>query len=315
MSSLLITVLQFLLVLGCAPFATGMVRWVKARMQGRAGASPLLPYYTLATLFRKEMVISPVTSWVFRVSPFVVLATALVVSAVLPLLSGGGMFAGNGDDFLFFAGILMLGSVFLVLGGLDPGSAFGGMGASREMTIATLIEPAVMVTLTAFAAASGTGSTSGMLAAGGGYLLAHPALLLSVLAFVFVLLAENARYPVDNPATHLELTMVHEAMVLEYSGPYLAMLEFASSIKLAVFAIFLGNLLVPQTLLPVGGGAESLVVAVLGMAAKLTIMMVLLALLESTIPKMRFYRMQEYSAMAFGIALAGLVLTILPNIV
>ncbi|MBI4433897.1 NADH-quinone oxidoreductase subunit H [Candidatus Uhrbacteria bacterium] len=312
MSSLLLSVVQVIVVLACAPFATGLVRWAKARMQGRMGASPWLPYVTLATLFRKEMVISPVTSWVFRVVPFVVLGTTLLIAAVVPVLSTRGALAGN-DDIILLAGLLALGAVFLVLGGLDPGSAFGGMGASREMTIAALIEPALLTTFAAFAAAGRTTSLSGILAAGGLSVWTHPALLLSVIAFILVLFAENARYPVDNPATHLELTMVHEAMVLEYSGPYLAMLELASSVKLTVFAVLLGSLLAPSTLH--GAPGVSVLVALLWMVGKVVVGMLLLALWESTIPKMRFYRMQEYTAIAFCVALAGLVLTILPSVV
>ncbi|MDO8425770.1 MAG: NADH-quinone oxidoreductase subunit H [bacterium] len=303
------TIIQVACVVLLAPFATGMVRWAKARLQGRRGASPLLPYVTIATLLRKEMVVSPVTSWVFHLTPFVVLGTALALAALLPLMSAFGAFAGH-DDFIFVSALLALGAVFLVLGGLDPGSAFGGMGASREMTIAALIEPAMITTFAAFAVASGTGSVSGMLAVGGAGIVAQPALIASIAALVLVMLAENARYPVDNPATHLELTMVHEAMVLEYSGPYLAMLELASSVKLAVFALLLGNMIVPNFLLVSGIGAVGVLLAIAVAIAKVSVAMVLLALLESSIPKMRFYRMQEYCAVAFLLAFAGLVLTV-----
>lgn len=306
----LITLVQMLVVVGIAPFAMGFVRWCKARLQGRKGASPFLPYWTFATLLRKEMVISPTTSWIFRVVPYIVLATVLFLSAVLPLMTRDAMFSGQ-DHFLVIAGVLALGAVALVLGGLDPGSAFGGMGASREMTISALIEPAMVTTLAAFAVASGSGSIRDMLAVSGAALAVHPALLLSLLAFVLVFLAENARYPVDNPATHLELTMVHEAMVLEYSGPYLALLELAAAAKLTVFALLLASFLVPSSLFVAGGGAGSLVIAVVSVPVKIVVVMAFLALLESTIPKMRFYRMQEYLSTAFMLALAGLVLTLI----
>ncbi|MDO8622287.1 MAG: NADH-quinone oxidoreductase subunit H [bacterium] len=308
--TLMMTLMQVLLVVGIAPFTMGCVRWYKARLQGRKGASPLLPYWTIATLFRKEMVISSTTSWVFRIVPYIVLATALFLSAVLPLVTSEALFVGQ-DHFLVIAGVLALGAVALVLGGLDPGSAFGGMGASREMTISALIEPAMVTTFAAFAVASGSGSMRDMLAVSGAALAVHPALLLSLLAFVLVFLAENARYPVDNPATHLELTMVHEAMVLEYSGPYLALLELAAAVKLTVFALLLSSFITPSTLVVATGSPLAVLVALVSVPVKIIVVMALLALWESTIPKMRFYRMQEYLSTAFMLALAGLVLTLI----
>ncbi|MDO8599200.1 MAG: NADH-quinone oxidoreductase subunit H [bacterium] len=309
MNALLIAAFQMIIVVACAPFAAGFVRWCKARLQGRKGASPFLPYLTLATLFRKEMVISSATSWVFGVVPYVVLTTALFLAAMLPLIASGGSVGGL-DHFIVVASVLAVGAVFLVLGGMDPGSAFGGMGASREMTIAALVEPAMITTFAAFAVVGGSGSMHDMLAVGGSAIAAHPALVLSLFAFVFVLLAENARYPVDNPATHLELTMVHEAMVLEYSGPYLALLELAASVKLTVFGLLLTSFIVPTTLFA-GGGIGAMLVALMLVPVRIVIIMALLALLESTIPKMRFYRMQEYLSTAFVLALAGLVLTLI----
>jgi formate hydrogenlyase subunit 4 len=310
MTPFFLTLIQGAVILLLAPFATGLVRWCKARLQGRKGASPFLPYVTYATLLKKEMVISSTTSWVFAVAPYVVLTSSTVVALILPLVASGGALGAYGN-FMLVAGLFSLGSVFLVLGGLDPGSAFGGMGASREMTLAALVESSVITMFAAFAVASGSGNVSGMLAvAGGRGILAHPGLLLSLAAFVLVLLAENARYPVDNPATHLELTMVHEAMVLEYSGPYLAMLEYASSLKLTVFSVLLANLVFPMALATVGGGATAVVIAIAATVVKLCVAMGLLALLETSMAKMRFYRMQEYMTVAFIIAFGGLVLVL-----
>ena len=309
MTPLALTIIQGVVVLALAPWATGLVRWFKARLQGRHGASPLLPYVSYATLLKKEMVVSPTTSWVFGLTPFVVLASAIVATLILPLVAVDGALAAHGN-FIVLAGVLALGAVFLVLGGLDPGSAFGGMGSSREMTLAALVEPSMIAVFAAFAVASGSGTLSDMLTVAGSGLLAHPGLILSLVAFVFVLLAENARYPVDNPATHLELTMVHEAMVLEYSGPNLAMLEYASSLKLTIFALLFANFLFPLPLAGVGSGLVILVAAVLGTVAKIGVTMFLLALLESSMPKMRFYRMQEYMTISFFAALSGLVLVL-----
>ncbi len=308
MISILATLLQAIFILAVAPLAMGTVRFCKARLQGRLGASPLLPYYTFATLLKKEMVISNVTSWVFRAVPFVVLSTSVVLAFVLPLLFVGGKLASL-SDFLFVAGVLMVGSIFLVLGGLDTGSAFGGMGSSREMTIAALIEPTLIMVFVAMGFVSGTFAIDGMV--GQSLIVAHPYLILSVFAFFLVTLAENARYPVDNPATHLELTMVHEAMILEYSGPFLAMLEYASAIKLTVFAILLANFIFPSTVLAVAGlGFGGVIFAIILGTLKVLITMGLLALLESTIVKMRFYRLQEYMSIAFFTALAGMLIAL-----
>lgn len=308
MNPILATLLQAVFVLAVAPFAMGLVKWCKARLQGRRGASPFLPYFTFATLCKKEMVISDVTSWVFRAVPFVVLATSMILAFVLPLLFVGGKLASL-SDFLFVAGILMIGSIFLVLGGLDTGSAFGGMGSSREMTIAALIEPTIIMVFAAMSFVSGTFAIDGIV--GKSLIATHPFLLLSVFAFLLVALAENARYPLDNPATHLELTMVHEAMILEYSGPYLAMLEYASAIKLTIFAILLSNFIFPGTVLSAAGfGILSAALSLIFGILKVSVVMGLLALLESTVVKMRFYRVQELMSIAFFTALAGMLVAL-----
>ncbi len=308
MNPILATLLQAIFVLAVAPLTAGLVKFFKARLQGRRGASPLLPYWTFATLLKKEMVISDVTSWVFRAVPFVVLSTSVVLACVLPLLFVGGKLASL-SDFLFVAGILMLGSIFLVLGGLDTGSAFGGMGSSREMTIASLIEPTIIMVFAAMSFVAGTFAIDGMV--GQPLIWNHPYLLLSVFAFFLVTLAENARYPVDNPATHLELTMVHEAMILEYSGPFLAMLEYASAVKLTVFTILLSNFIFPTTVLAVASFSFFSALLAIGLGiVKVVVAMGLLALLESTVVKMRFYRMQEFMSIAFFTALAGMLVAL-----
>lgn len=313
MNPILATLLQGLFILAIAPFAMGLVRFCKARLQGRKGATPFLPYYTFATLLKKEMVIPTASSWVFRVVPFVVLSTSVALAFILPLLFSGAKLASM-SDFLVIAGVLIIGSIFLVLGGLDPGSAFGGMGSSREMTIAALVEPTIIMVFAAMSFVSGSFAIDGMV--GQNLVWAHPYLLLSVFAFILVTLAENARYPVDNPATHLELTMVHEAMILEYSGTYLAMLEFASAIKLTVFSILLSNFLFPQTVIPVAMfGLPAVLVATGFMIAKVVIAMALLALLETTVVKMRFYRMQEFMSIAFFTSMLGMVIALFSSLV
>jgi formate hydrogenlyase subunit 4 len=288
-----LTVVQTVLVVALAPLATGFVRRGKALLQGRRGAPVLLPYWTILTLMRKEVVLSSSTSWVFRVAPYAVLATSLVSAAVLPLVARGGV-AAPLSHLLVVAGVWMLGAVFMVLAGLDSASAFGGMGASREMTISAFLEPALIVAFSAFAVASGSLAVDGMLSVAGTGLVAHAWLLPAVAALALVALGENARYPVDNPATHLELTMVHEAMVLEYSGPYLALMELASMVKLAVFALLIGNLIVPAGLLTSSSGFGALVLAPLVALLKLGGVMAALSALESSMAKLRFYGLPEY---------------------
>lgn len=308
MNQILATFIQALFVVAVAPLTAGLVKFFKARLQGRKGASPFLPYYTLATLFKKEMVIPKAASWIFKAVPFVVLSSTLALAFILPLLFKGGALA-HVSDFLVVAGILMIGSIFLVLGGLESGSAFGGMGSSRELTIAALVEPTMIMIFATFGFVGKTTAIDGML--GQSLVATHPYLALSVLAFLLIALAENARYPVDNPATHLELTMVHEAMILEYSGPYLAMLELAAAIKLTVFVLLLANLLFPFLVIgAVGFGAMNLVSTLVWGIVKIVAAMALLALLESTIVKMRFYRMQEYLSLAFFVALLGMVIAV-----
>jgi formate hydrogenlyase subunit 4 len=302
-----LTLLQLAVVVALAPLATGLVRKTKARLQGRQGPPLLTPYWTVLTLMRKETVLSTSTSWVFRTAPFVVLATSLLSAAILPLVARGGA-AAPLSHLVMVAGIWMLGAVFLVLGGIDSASTFGGMGASREMTISAFLEPALLVTFAAFAVASGSPTVDGMLSVAGVGLAAHPWLLPAVGALALVALGENARYPVDNPATHLELTMVHEAMVLEYSGPLLAMMELAAMIKLAVFALLLANLVVPTGMATPGGSAVAVAASPVWALAKLCAAMGALGLLESSMAKLRFYGLPEYFFGALFLGLTSLAL-------
>jgi formate hydrogenlyase subunit 4 len=302
-----LTLLQVVVVVALAPLATGLVRKTKARLQGRQGPPVLLPYWTVLTLMRKETVLSTSTSWVFRAAPFVVLATTLLSAAILPLVARGGAGAPL-SHLLVVAGVWMLGAVFLVLAGIDSASAFGGMGASREMTISAFLEPAVVVTLAAFAVASGSADVDGMLAVAGAGLVAHPWLLPAVGALALVALGENARYPVDNPATHLELTMVHEAMVLEYSGPPLALMELAAMVKLAVFGLLLANLVVPAGVAAPDDGWLAVAASPAWALVKLSVAMALLGLLESSMAKLRFYGLPEYFFGSLFLGLTSLAL-------
>ncbi len=323
MNPLLIALIQLLLVLGLAPLAIGLTRFFKARLQGRQGAAPWLPYISFATMLKKENVVLSQASWMFTVTPYMVLGSAIFLALVLPLVSLGQFTSELGNLFVV-ASVLVLGAAFLVMGGLESASAFGGMGASREMTITALLEPTIILTLATLFVITGSsnvGEMMGFFAVNNPWFpfVAVPTLLLPLGALFLIALAENARYPVDNPATHLELTMVHEAMVLNYSGPYLAMLEYASALKLTIFGLLIANFIFPFPLLNVAlnfGGAMIDILAVsLVTLLKLALIMLLVALFESTIVKMRFYRVQEYLTASFFIALAGLSLAIISHIV
>lgn len=300
---------QTLLAVALAPALGGFIRWLKARLQGRRGAPPWQPYFELRKLFAKELVVSRTASWIFRLAPFVVFGTGVVVAALVPLVFVSGTFDRTGDLFAAVY-LLLLGTFFLALAGLDTGSPFGGMGSSREMTVVALTEPTVALSIFALALTAGSTNLGAIVAR----TLAEPATVLGpghVLGFAalfVVTLAENGRLPVDNPATHLELTMIHEAMVLEYSGPYLALVEWGAALKLFVFLALAANLFVPwgiaQSLAPL-----PLVVGVVALVAKLVILAVAIAVFETRVAKLRLFRVPELLSASFVLALLAVMST------
>jgi formate hydrogenlyase subunit 4 len=303
MTGLLVELGQAVLCLALAPALIGLVRLFKARMQNRRGAPFWQPYLELRKLFAKEVLVSHNASWLFRAVPYIVFVSTAAVTLLVPLVAVPLPFDGVGD-LLVVVYLLLLGTFFLALGGLDPGAPFGGMGASREMTVAALAEPTIAVAI--FALASGAGSSNlGQIAR---RLIESPASVLTPghgLAFAslfIVMLAETSRLPVDNPATHLELTMIHEAMVLEYSGRYLALLEWASALKLLVFFSLLANLFVPwgiATTLTAG----ALALGVVALLAKLLALCAIVALVETQVAKLRLFRVPELLSASFVLAL------------
>jgi formate hydrogenlyase subunit 4 len=291
------------LVLALAPGLVGLVRWLKARLQSRRGAPPWQPYRELRKLFGKEVVVSTSTSWLFRVAPYVVFASTAAAACLVPVLTVALPLDGVGD-LLVLVYLLLLGTVFLSLAGLDPGSPFGGMGSSREMTVAALAEPTVALAIFALALSAGSTNLDQIVAR----TLADPAAALSpghMLAFAalfVVMLAETGRLPVDNPSTHLELTMIHEAMVLEYSGRYLALIEWAAALKLLVFFALLGNLFVPWGVAasPTPGG---LALALGSLLVKLGVLAGGVAIFETRVAKLRLFRVPELLSVSFVLAL------------
>jgi formate hydrogenlyase subunit 4 len=303
MTGYLLEISQALVALALAPGLVGFVRWWKARLQGRRGAPPWFVYYDLRKLFGKEVVVSKNASWIFRFTPYLVFCTTVAVTLLIPLVAAPLPFDRIGD-LLLVVYLLLLGTFFLALAGLDPGTAFGGMGASREMTIAAIAEPTIALSI--FGLAVGAGSTNlGRIVA---ETLAHPGAaispghLLGFAALFTVMLAETGRLPVDNPSTHLELTMIHEAMTLEYSGRYLALIEWASSVRLLIFFALLANMFAPwgvaTTLTPVTLG-----IAAVALVAKLAALGIVVALLETRIAKLRLFRVPELLAVSFVLAL------------
>jgi formate hydrogenlyase subunit 4 len=303
MISTAIVLAQTLFLVLAAPGVVGYIRWLKARLQSRRGADVLQPYREIRKLFSKQMVIAGTASWIFDVAPFAVSAAVVSAATLVPVICSIQPADRMGDLFVLTA-LLMMSTAFLALGGLDPGTAFGGMGSSREMTVAALTEPTLAIAVLALALT--TGSTSlGAIADG---LLRAPAStfgpghVLAFAAFFIAMLAEAGRLPVDNPSTHLELTMIHEAMVLEYSGPYLALLEWAAALKVTLLLTLGANLFVPW------GLATRLEPVALGLGlaaviAKLAVLATLLAVLETRIAKLRLFRVPELLAVSFTLAL------------
>ncbi len=305
---LVLIVVQLILLLALAPFIVGVIRKVKARLQCRRGASLLQPYADLAKLFRKQPVRSSTTSWIFTAAPYIVFASTVAAGLLMPVfLSHTPLnFAGNIIALVY---LLALGTFFLILAGLDAGSAFGGMGSSREAIIATLAEPAMMLSIVAIALTAGSTNLSTIVHQSAlleGVALAPPAHLMALAAMFIVTLAETGRVPVDNPATHLELTMIHEAMLLEYSGRYLALMEWAAGIKLLVFLTLIVNVFAPW------GIATSVTPAVLAVGAALYVvkvagLAVVIGVIESMFAKLRLFRVPELLGAAFILALLALV--------
>src|SRR5581483_2077794 len=285
---------QMLLVLLLSPLLTGFVRKVKARLLRRQGPPLLQPYRDLIRLLRKEVVLADSASWLFRVIPYIVFAGTWVAASLVPTFRGGLLFSWSAD---LIALIALLGSArfFLALAGLDVGTSFGGIGSSREVMIASLAEPAMLMIVFTLALIVGSTQLSTMSA-----FMNSPAvglrvsLGLGLIALVIVAIAENARIPVDNPATHLELTMVHEAMVLEYSGRHLALVELATYLKLLLYVSLIACVFVPWGIARDGGGTVPALVGLVLYGAKLVIAGILLAIFETTIAKMRVFRVPEF---------------------
>jgi formate hydrogenlyase subunit 4 len=303
--------MQMSLVLIAAPLLTGFVRKVKARLQRQRGPSVIQPYRDLYRLLRKEVVLAENASWLFRVTPYLIFAVTWVAAALVPTFASGLMFSWAAD---LIAIIALLGGArfFLALAGLDVGTSFGGIGSSREVMIASLAEPAMLLIVFSLALVAGSTQLSNV-----AEFMVSPdvglrvSVGLALIALIMVAIAENGRIPVDNPATHLELTMVHEAMVLEYSGRHLAMIELAASMKLLLYLSLLACLFMPWGLAAPGMGVAAFAGGLTSYLAKLMAGGILLAVFELVVAKMRVFRVPEFLGAALMLGLLGTLLLFL----
>ncbi|WP_088344241.1 MULTISPECIES: NADH-quinone oxidoreductase subunit H [Rhodomicrobium] len=298
---------QMLLVLALAPLLLGFTRKVKARLLMRQGPPLLQPYRDLLRLTRKEVVLADNASWLFRAAPYMIFAATWVAAALVPSFAAGLTFSWAAD---VIAIIALLGSarMFLALVGMDVGTSFGGLGASREMMFASLAEPAMMMIV--FTVALVAGSTQ--LSTIAEFMLTHGSLRVSLglalAGLIIVTLAENSRIPVDNPATHLELTMVHEAMVLEYSGRHLAVIEMAAALKLLLYLSLIACIFLPWGIAAPGASPAAYAAGLVAYLAKLTAGAFLMVLFETSIAKMRIFRVPEFLGAALMLGLLGTLL-------
>lgn len=299
---------QMFAVLLLAPLLTGFVRKAKARLLRRRGPPLRQPYRDLFRLLRKDAVLADNASWLFRVIPYLVFAATWVAAALVPTFATGLMFSWSADLIVVIA---LLGSArfFLALAGMDVGTSFGGIGSSREMMIATLAEPAMIMIVFTLALLAGSTQLSSV----AGFMLSPAVGVrvsagLGLIALVMVAIAENGRIPIDNPATHLELTMVHEAMLLEYSGRHLALIELAAFLKLLLYLSLIACVFVPWGLAPPHAGALAQVAGAAAYIGKLAVGGVLLALFETAIAKMRIFRISDFLGAALMLGLLGTLL-------
>ena len=303
-----LVIVQTAMLLALSPFIIGLIRKVKARLQCRRGAGVLQPYADLGKLFNKQPVISSTTSWIFTATPYIVFSSTLAAGLLVPMFVSQNPFnfAGNVIALVY---LLALGTFFLILAGLDAGSTFGGMGSSREAIVATLAEPAMMLSIFAIALTAGSTNLSTIVhktALMEGIITAPPPHLMALVAFFVVALAETGRVPVDNPATHLELTMIHEAMLLEYSGRYLALLEWAAGIKLVVFLSVIANVFAPWGIATSVTPAK-VAVGIVVYVVKISTLAVVIGVIESMFAKLRLFRVPELLGAAFILSLLALV--------
>ena len=305
-SPFIIELAQVGLLLFVAPLFVGWIRILKCWSQGRRSPSLLQPYRDLQKLFSKDIVLAENASWLFRFTPYLVFGVTVLAGGIIPMVSTDLPFSAMADVIALVA-LFAIARFFTALAGMDIGTAFGGMGSSREMTIASLAEPAMLMAIFTISLAARSTSLSQIVQViYSGQSVLRPSLAFAFIAFVLISLAETGRIPVDNPATHLELTMVHEAMILEYSGRHLALIEWAGMMKLFLF-MALGAVLFFPWGIDAAGSLPGAVLAFLFLLGKLAAAGVILVLIETGMAKMRLFRLTEFLGSAFLMATLGML--------
>jgi formate hydrogenlyase subunit 4 len=301
-----IVFLQVAILLLLAPLFKGWVKMVKCWLQGRSAPSLLQPYRDILKLFAKDVALAENASWIFRFTPYLVFGVSVIAGAIIPSVSTQLPLHAAADVIALVA-LFAIARFFTALAGMDIGTAFGGMGSSREMTIASLAEPAMLMAVFAVSLVAKSTSLSYMAQAiTQGLSILRPSLVFALLAFILIALAETGRIPVDNPATHLELTMIHEAMILEYSGRHLALIEWSGMMKLFLF-VLLGIASFFPYGLALSADAVAVCVAVPILLAKLAFVGACLVLIETALAKMRIFRVTEFLGTAFLFATLGVL--------
>ena len=310
----IITFLQAILIIGISPLVIGYIRKIKARFQNRVGQPIIQPYRELYKLIRKDSVVSKNTSFVFLAVPYLLIGLMILLSILIPSVSifadkSSGLWTDSVIDIIGIIYIFALYTFALTLAGFDTGSPFGGLGATRDHMFAVLCEPLIFVAFLIPVLLSGTTQLSGIIAynAANASILNIFLLIVGFIGFFIALLAENTRFPFDNPATHLELTMVHEAMVLEYSGKQLALVESAAWIKLVLFFTLASSLFIPWGINTGDLTIQNLFIGLILFLLKIFIFATIIALIESTIAKLRIFKLPGVIAVSFLIVLIGVV--------
>lgn len=302
----LCAIAKTLCVVLAAPLMAGWVKWLKCKLQNRQGPPPWQPYRDLLRLSRKHVVLADTASPIFRVAPYIVFSVTILAVSTIPVITVELPVAALADV-IALVGFLALGRFFLSLAGMDVGTAFGGMGSSREVTISSLAEPALLMAFFTLAMNVSSTNLSTVIAnLGQREFTLYPSLIFSSMGLILVAIAETGRIPIDNPATHLELTMIHEAMILEYSGRHLALMEWAAMLKLTLYSLLIVNLIVPWgvalTLVP-----GDLALATLTVIGKLLVWGLFLAVSETIQAKMRLFRAPQFLSLAFILTLLGMM--------
>lgn len=295
---------QLFIMLLAAPLINGIIKKVKALTQKRKGVPVLQQYFDLYKLCLRRPIVSDVSSWIFKATPYIVFCTSLAAALLVPVTTKikPGFFPG---DMIVLVSVLALGRFFMILAGLDTASTFGGMGSSREAMISALIEPSIFISFFTLGLIAKSTTISQMMMIEGSHSFFHPELVMTFLAILTVVMVETCRIPIDDPATHLELTMIHEAMILEYSGRYLALMEYGQALKQLIFITLLVNIFMPHDQLILLAGLGGILISILIYLIKVIFAAVLMAVIEVSSVKFRFFSIPNLAALSFILSFLG----------